>query len=102
MKMQGGARRSCKHPWVRFRGDNEPQEKQINDLANAGTLFVLLGFFALVLPLLTARNHTLQLIPLWQPMQETRAEAPTSRTISPATAEGAILVGFILVGLGSW
>ena len=103
MKTHRGSRRNYNHPRIRFRADNESSGKSNNDFVNAGLLFVLIGFFALVLPVLTTRHHTGQLVLLWQPMHGTRAEDPNSRTISPVVTEGAvpILVGCILVGFGS-
>jgi hypothetical protein len=101
MKTHRGARRGHKHPRVRFRADNEPSGKRINDLINPGLLFVLIGIFALVLPVLTTCHHTGQLVLLWQPMHGTRVEDTNTRTISPVVTEGAIVVGCILVGLGS-
>ena len=103
MKIHRGASRSHKHPRVRFRADNESSGKRINDFVNAGLLFVLIGFFALVLPVLTTRHHTEQFVPLLQPMHGTRAGDSNSRTTSPVVTEGAvpILVGSILLGLGS-
>lgn len=98
MKTQRGGRRSYKNPRLRSRADNKPSEKRINDLVRAGLLFVLMGVFALVYPVLTTRHHA----ELWQPMQGARAEDSNYRTSSPVAPDGGIfiLVGCILGGLG--
>jgi hypothetical protein len=103
MKTHRGSRRNYNHPRIRFRADNQSSGKSNNDFVNAALLFVLIGFFVLVLPVLTTRHHTGQLVLLWQPTGGTQAEDPSSRTVSPIATEGVvpILVGCILVGFGS-
>jgi hypothetical protein len=101
MKTRRGSRRNYNHPRIRFRADNESSGKSNNDFVNAALVFVIIGFFALVLPVLTTRHHTGQLVPLWQPTRGT--QDPSSRTVSPIATEGVvpILVGCILVGFRS-
>lgn len=73
----------------------------MNDLVRAGLLFVLLGFFALMIPVFKTR-HRIPAVLARQPMHQTRADNSDSDTITPAVVEGTMGVGCILVGVGLW
>ena len=95
-------RKSHKHSGTRSRADEEPTGECRNDLVRAGLLFVLLGLFALITPVLLAL-HRIPAVLALQPMHQTRGDDSDSHTIPPAVfVEGAMGVGSILVGVGLW
>lgn len=73
----------------------------MNDLDRAGLLFILLGLFALIIPVLKTR-HRIHAVLALQPTHQTRADDSDSHTIPPAVVDGALGVGSILVGVGLW
>jgi hypothetical protein len=73
----------------------------MNDLVRAGLLFLLLGLFALIIPVLKTR-HRIPAVLALQPMHQTRANDSDSHSIPPAVVEGAMGVDSILVGVGLW
>jgi hypothetical protein len=94
-------RRSYKHSGTPSRADEEPTGQCRNDLAKAGLLFVLLGLFALIIPVLKIRHRSLA-VPVLQPIHHTRPDDSDSHTIPPAVVEGTMGVGSRLVGVGLW
>jgi hypothetical protein len=95
-------RKSHKHSGTQSRAHEEPAGQCKNDLVRAGLLFVLLGLFALIIPVLLTR-HRIPAVLALQPMHQTRGDNDSdSHTIPPAVVEGAMGVGFILVGVGLW
>ena len=91
------------HPRPLFRPNDELSRDSVNDLLRAGVVFVLLGLFALVMPILTTRHHTARSLVFWQSMYGTRAQdsESDSDTIPSVATEGFILVGCVLVGVCS-
>src|SRR5579864_6824553 len=85
-------RKSYKHSGTWSRADEEPTGQCRNDLVKAGLLFVLLGLFALITPVLKTRHRSPAVLAL-QPMRHTRADDSDSHTIPPAVIEGAMGVG---------
>jgi hypothetical protein len=73
----------------------------MNDLMRTGLLLVLLGLFALIIPVLKHRQRIPAVLAL-QPTHQTGGADADSHTISPAIVDGAMGVGSMLVGVGLW
>jgi hypothetical protein len=94
-------RKSYKHSGTWSHANEQPTAQCVNDLMRTGLLLVLLGLFALIIPVLKTR-HSILAVLAPQPTHQTQSDHADSHTISPAIVEGAMGVGSMLVGAGLW